>query len=440
MNTKNSWRRAMVLLAAILGCRMGAGLPGGEKPSLAAEPGTYAAWKNGPSKDPGYFPIAVWLQDPKNAAKYKALGINVYVAVWRGPNAEQIAELKKHGMSLVCGQNRYALEHLDEPIIIGWMHGDEPDNAQSLPGGKGYGPPIPPAKIVEDYRKITSKDPTRPVMLNLGQGVAWDGWYGRGVRTRHPEDYPEYARGGDIISFDIYPVVHDRREIAGNLWYVPYGVQRLRQWTNGQKVIWDCIECTRISNPNTKPTPAQVKAEVWMSIIHGSQGLIYFCHQFKPNFIEAGLLADAEMAKAVGAVNRQIHELAPAINSPSVPDSVTVKTVPWIRLTIGAGVNSFWNRGLLRSWIPLRPTSRRIVCECSAAPRSPRWSSARAAPLTSSRSAWTPARPRPCSSFAASPGRPKSKSSARTAGSRLRTGGSPTTSPPTRSTFIGGRQ
>jgi hypothetical protein len=146
------------------------------------------------------------------------------------------------------------------------------------------------------------------------------------VRSRHPEDYAEYARGGDIISYDIYPAVHDRPEIAGNLWYVPYGVQRLRQWTGGQKVIWDCIECTRISNPNTKPTPAQVKAEVWMSIIHGSQGLIYFCHQFKPNFIEAGLLADAELSTAVGAINRQVHELAPAINSPSVPDALTVQT------------------------------------------------------------------------------------------------------------------
>jgi hypothetical protein len=295
---------------------------------LAAEGGTYAAWKNGPSKDPGYFPIAVWLQDPKNAPKYKALGINVYVALWRGPNEQQIAELKKHGMSLVCGQNRWALEHLDEPIIIGWMHGDEPDNAQSLPGGKGYGPPIPPQKIVEDYRRIQAKDPTRPVMLNLGQGVAYDGYIGRGVRKQHPEDYPEYIRGGDIISFDIYPAVHDRPEIAGKLWYVPYGVQRLGQWANGQKVIWNCIECTRISNPNTKPTPAQVKAEVWMSIIHGSRGLIYFCHQFKPNFIEAGLLADTEMAKAVGAINRQIHELAPAINSPSVPDAVKVEALP----------------------------------------------------------------------------------------------------------------
>jgi hypothetical protein len=42
-------------------------------------------WKNGPSVDPNYFPIAVWLQDPKNAGRYKPAGINLYVGLWRGP-------------------------------------------------------------------------------------------------------------------------------------------------------------------------------------------------------------------------------------------------------------------------------------------------------------------------------------------------------------------
>lgn len=325
MNNNEVSRRVVVVAAAILLCVALTGLSGGDKAGVAAETGAYAAWTRGPARDPAFFPIAVWLQDPRNAAKYKAIGINLYVALWRGPNQEQIAELKKHGIGVICAQNRWALEHLDEPTIVGWMHGDEPDNAQALPGRKGYGPPIPPEKIIEDYRKIKAKDPTRPVMLNLGQGVAWDGWYGRGVRTNHPEDYPEYARGGDIISFDIYPAVHDRAVVAGKLWYVPYGVQRLRQWTKAQKVVWNCIECTRISNVKVKPTPAQVKAEVWMSLIHGSQGLIYFCHQFKPNFVEAGLLADAEMATAVAAINRQIHELAAVINSPSAPDAAVVE-------------------------------------------------------------------------------------------------------------------
>lgn len=41
----------------------------------------YARWQHGPPADPAYFPIAVWLQDPRNAARYKQAGINLYVAL-----------------------------------------------------------------------------------------------------------------------------------------------------------------------------------------------------------------------------------------------------------------------------------------------------------------------------------------------------------------------
>src|SRR5262249_10672244 len=86
----------------------------------------------------------------------------------------------------------------------------------------------------------------------------------------------------------------------------------------------NCIECTHISNPKTKATPQQVKAEVWMSLVRGSRGLIYFVHQFKPTFIEAGLLRDEKMTEAVGAINQQIHKLAGVLNSPTVPNGVVV--------------------------------------------------------------------------------------------------------------------
>lgn len=290
----------------------------------AANP--YVQWKSGPPRAPGFFPIAVWLQSPQKASQYRDAGFNTYVGLWNGPTEEQLARLKTVGMKLVCHLNAVARQHLDDTTIIGWMHGDEPDNAQSLGAGKGYGPPIAPARIVEDYEKLRAADPTRPVMLNLGQGVAWDRWHGRGVRTNHPEDYPEYLQGCDIVSFDIYPVAHPHADISGNLWYVGRGVERLTHWAAGQKVVWNCIECTRIQTPDKKATPHQVRAEVWMSLVHGSMGLIYFVHEWTPKFNEAALLSDPVMLEAVTRLNRQIQRLAPVLNSPTLAGAATVSS------------------------------------------------------------------------------------------------------------------
>jgi hypothetical protein len=291
---------------------------------VTAAEGAYSRWSAGPSNAADFFPIAVWLQSPHRAEQYKQAGINVYVGLWKGPTAEQLSALKAAGMKVVCDQNDLALNSPDRDIIIAWMHGDEPDNAQPLPNKAGYGPPISPEKIVNDYAQLQKRDSSRPILLNLGQGVAYDDYIGRGVRRNHPEDYPQYIRGADIVSFDIYPAVHDKPEVAGKLEYVAKGVKRLREWSNDSQVVWNCIEASRISNVAVKPTPAQIKTEVWMSIIHGSRGIIYFVHQFEPSFREASLLDDLELLSAVTAINHRIQQLSSVINSPSTTDAVKI--------------------------------------------------------------------------------------------------------------------
>jgi hypothetical protein len=293
--------------------------------AAAPAPAAERKWRNGFPDRPDFFPLCVWLQSTHNAARYKAIGVNTYVALWRGPTDEQLADLEKQGMYAVCGQTDRSLRYKDSKVIVAWMHDDEPDNAQRRTDGKpGWGPPVEPAKIVADYERMKAVDPTRPVLLNLGQGVAWDNWIGRGVRSRHPEDYPEYLKGCDIASFDIYPVTHDNREVAGDLSYVGRGVQRLVAWTGAAKPTWACIETTRIDNPNARPTPEQVRSEVWMAIANGATGIIYFCHEFKPKQIEAGLLEYPEIVDAVKRVNAEVTSLAPVLNSPTVADAVTV--------------------------------------------------------------------------------------------------------------------
>src|SRR6185295_4921252 len=183
----------VLLLSAVILCCAGETRLAAFPPPPPIAPAR-AQWTHGPSTSENYFPIAVWLQDPRNAERYKAAGINLYVGLWRGPTTDQLAQLQQAGMNVICSQNRLALEQKDNPTIVGWMHGDEPDNAQSLGQGKGYGPPILPEKIISDYERIRATDPSRPVILNLGQGVAWDNYIGRGTRRNHPEDYPEYVK------------------------------------------------------------------------------------------------------------------------------------------------------------------------------------------------------------------------------------------------------
>ncbi len=291
---------------------------------------SYLQWKHGPPAEASYFPLAVWLQDAEYAPRYKAAGINLYVGLWEGPTEQQLSDLAKMGMPVICEQNAVGLAHKDDPIILGWMHGDEPDNLQDVTdpktGKKSYGPPVPPASMVRQYQSLRAADPTRPVMLNLGQGVANDEWRGRGADATL-DVYPDYIKGADIVSFDVYPVTNIGKPDGENyLWYVAKGVDRLVKWSGGQRIVWNALECTHIDNPTAKVTPAQLRAEVWMSLVHGSRGIIYFVHEFKPRSSDHALLDDPPMLAAVTGINAQIRRLAPVLNSPTVEAVVTVTT------------------------------------------------------------------------------------------------------------------
>ena len=276
----------------------------------------YGPWFGG-YEDTSYFPISVWLQSPSNASAYGAIGINQYIGLYNGPTQNDLDTLTTAKVPTYCDQNTTGLSNLANPIILGWTQEDEPDNAQ--PDGQGgYGPCIAPSQIQSLYQTMKSKDASRPVFLNVGQGVANDAWVGRGSCSNQPQDYPEYAKGADIVSFDIYPI-NDGLEIG----LVALGVDRLNQAVQNKKPVWNWIECTRIDQANPKPTPDQVKAEVWMSIIHGSMGIGYFVHQFTPTFDEKALLDDGAMKSAVAAIDQQIHDLAPALNTPPITNAMT---------------------------------------------------------------------------------------------------------------------
>ncbi len=277
----------------------------------------------------GVFPIGVWLQQPEHARRYQALGINVYVGLWQGPTAAQLATLKRAGMPVIATQNEVGLTDPHRDIIVGWLQHDEPDNAQPLVGGvglarAGWGSPLSPAEMLERYRAIRKLDPLRPIFMNFGKGVAWDAWKGRGNRTGHPEDYLEYVKAADIVSFDIYPAAETDPALAGRLELVAQGVKRLVAWAGPERKVWSVIGASRVNNPDARVDPAQIRAQVWMSIIGGARGILYFVHQFKPRFVEASWFEDPALSAAMGRINAEVQGLARIINLPAAQDVADV--------------------------------------------------------------------------------------------------------------------
>ncbi len=296
--------------------------------------------------DPAFFPIAVWAQNPVNAAQYKEHGINLFISIHGGLDQEKLDHLKRANMRVIAHQNSFALTQLDDPTIFAWMHGDEPDNAQRNRKENKWDPCLDPADIIREYEDIKRKDPSRPVYLNVGRGVAYTNWKGRGVCRGRTDMYMVanngYLKGCDIASFDIYPVNSAEPEVKEQLWYVAKGIDSLQKWSNHTKPVWCWIETTRISEKaERKPTPAEVRSQVWMALVHGARGFGYFCHSFVGNMDDAALLHDAEMIAGVKAINKQIKSLAPILNSPDTKGYASVTTssdsVPVDILTKKAG-------------------------------------------------------------------------------------------------------
>jgi hypothetical protein len=314
-------------------------MPGDVMEPWCGGPAYYAKWSNGVPADSTFFPITVWYQVPSSGFFYQKMGVNFFTFWGLPANTSEgdLTTLSKYAMSGITGYTDMYLNSANKSVVKGWFHPqDEPDNAVS-----GTQDPVPPASIISDYNAIIAKDATRPVFINLGQGAAIDSWYGRGNRAYSPQDYIEYCKGADVISYDIYPMNMTpwvsgvdaawkkpfMDELSGNIWYVAKGIDNLRKATDYKKPIWAFIECTNYdTDPACKLTPVETKAEAWMALVHGARGLGYFCHVLKPNMIIAGVLNNAAMKAEVTSINATIKANAPMLNTQSVSNAVTVST------------------------------------------------------------------------------------------------------------------
>ncbi|HEV2302431.1 MAG TPA: hypothetical protein VGR91_12760 [Stellaceae bacterium] len=319
----------ILAVAVLLGLGIGIGAAG-------AGP----AYKNGFPSDRGFFPLGVWLQAPRNAAEYKAIGINTFVGISGGAGEAGLAALASEGMFAAAMQDGAVLHAPDNHVIRAWLQEDEPDNAQPIGLGL-YGTCIPAREVVRRTRAIAMRDPTRPVMINFGRGVADPQWRGRGLCGGDMRYYDVAAEGAGLLSFDIYPVSATSERVRGKLQYVARGVRRLVRLAKPGQSVWAIIETTALV-AGRPVRPDQLSAEVWMALIAGARGIVYFVHEWVGGFREDAIFRHPDIVAEAARLDRRITALAPVLNSPSIEGKVAVSSSSPIAVMAKAGGDALY--------------------------------------------------------------------------------------------------
>jgi hypothetical protein len=262
-----------------------------------------------------FFPLSSWAQSPSHFGLLRSLGFNTFC----GGNARSNCDAaSKVGGYVMPGFNQSVKGH---PALLAQIQGDEPDL------GFDKGKPRKTAEaVVESYKRLRSMDDTRPILLNLTSSFMVNGG-GSGNRPAAERNayYEVVVNGGDIVSFDVYPIYGWNLE--DKLYWVADGVKELRAYAGPAKPVFTCIETSKgsrwITYERQKDVkPEHTRAEVWMAIIRGATGIIYFTHAWHPSFTE--FAPTPEMQAELKRLNEQITRLAPAILADPAKEQVSI--------------------------------------------------------------------------------------------------------------------
>jgi hypothetical protein len=283
--------------------------------SLSAQQTRPAGPVVNPLTDSNVYPVAVWAMGSRTAPAFAAMGVNIFVGGEDKDAAHWCDELAKSGCAGFVGWRNRTPEELVKiaasPGFLGWMHGDEPDNAGEV-NGEYRSTHTPPAELIAAYQAMKASKAPAPMYLNLGQGLANANW-----QSTPDELYREFMKCADVVCYDIYPTTM-MPDGPSRLALVARGMSRLKAFA-GPRPAWIWLECTNMPADKADvgeraPYPHELRAEVWMSVLHGADGIGYFPHQFTP--YKGGPAAiPQELQKEIKLTNSLLHKLAPVLRT-----------------------------------------------------------------------------------------------------------------------------
>jgi hypothetical protein len=323
--------------------------PAGGSPTLRAVDGGagyYDRFTPALRTDDRFFPIGVWYEsvlEGDDVLADRAAGLTVYVELTEDSDLDLV---RSAGMSAILGQPRGGTE------TVGRLVGDEVD----MWGGPGAGAwtgnypgqgeiCVDPGErcgfTVQESTLAGLPDDDRLRYANYGKGVTF--WWDDASAARFVNEFQDVVsadnywftdenicgptEGGVLLGSDVR-LDPDDCHLAAN-----YGrtVDRVRALVEpaGSRPVWAFVELGHPFTEDDWPTitPAQVRAAVWSSLIHGARGIVYFNHSFGGDCESQHVLREpcyAAVRTAVTRLNRQLARLAPMLNAPFADGVTTV--------------------------------------------------------------------------------------------------------------------
>ncbi len=232
-----------------------------------------------------FFPLMIWGECPIVYESLLAAGVNLVAENPCGGVTEQLDALGGRALSAsVAGRS-----DTQDPNVVGWFLPDEADaqglTARSLPA-------VPPSTSTGRVSFLTLSNHFYSITAPLSQG--------RGM-------YPGLVRKADVVGFDLYPLqVMCWPDRIGTVYDSQAELGRLA----AGKPTFQWIEAATMSCPprgRTAITPATVRAESWLAIAGGADGLGFFPGQWTPT-----------IAAAIRSITEEIAAVAPALLAPAV--------------------------------------------------------------------------------------------------------------------------
>jgi hypothetical protein len=267
---------------------------------------------------PPYILISVYMQPASSFQKWKDRGCNAITTDKSKPDsppetqASRTAYFKAAadlGMKVIIGSDPLgAGNDLSRPGFLAWSQPDEPENWGRVvknPDGS-FNWPATTAKYNLDYRSLKNAAPNVPVYGNFNGGPLMSAR----ETTTDPRNitlptYREFAKGADWLSADFYirPQGRPPEQLAN------YGkMQDILQSIGPGKPTYAVIECCDQGLTNgVAPNASEVRAAIWIAMIHGAQGIAYFPLKVQGGFMWDNTPPDVAAAMPVIAAELQAN-------------------------------------------------------------------------------------------------------------------------------------